>query len=353
MKTKIVLVLLMIGMIIGSYAQRPTLELTFTAANIGQYVPLDSILIENLTQGGDTTLYAPDTVLLLDYITGTFETSSLSKTTFSLSQNYPNPIEGKTKTSIYLLERENILITISDLIGRELIKKEFQLEQGSHSFTFYPGSESVYFLTVQADQQSQTIKMFNAPSNAVSSGMLRLEYTGHLSSRVGEFKTTSALNNFLFAIGDELKFTAFSTLGDLTIMDTPDGNQTYTFQYYATGVPCPDMPTVTDIDGNVYNTVLIGGQCWMKENLKTTTYNNGTPIPHAPDASTWTNLSSGAYVWYDNDISWKNSYGALYKWYTTVDGNGLCPTGWHVATNDEWTVLTDYIGGIGSPMETN
>ncbi|PKP47137.1 MAG: hypothetical protein CVT92_17170 [Bacteroidetes bacterium HGW-Bacteroidetes-1] len=348
MKTRI-FAFLMIGMIIDSFAQIPTLELTFTADNIGQHVSLDSILIENLTQGGDTTLYAPDTVLVLDYITGSVENSTFNEKTFSLSQNYPNPMEGKTKACIYLPEREDILVTISDIFGRDLINKQYQLERGSHTFTFYPGPESLYFLTVQADHQSRTVKMFNSPSYSFSSGILRLDYTGQQQIGVGENKSESMLNNFVFALGDELKFTASSTLGDLTVIDIPNGNQSYTFQYYVTGVPCPDMPTVTDIDGNVYNTVLIGDQCWMKENLKTTTYNNGTPIPNVTEVSAWSSLTSGAYVWYDNDISWKNSYGALYNWYTTVDDNELCPSGWHVPTNDEWTILTDYIGGIDSP----
>jgi uncharacterized protein (TIGR02145 family) len=110
---------------------------------------------------------------------------------------------------------------------------------------------------------------------------------------------------------------------------------------------CPS--TVSDIEGNVYNTVLIGEQCWMAENLKTTTYNNNTPIPNVTNAGSWGNQTSGAYVWYSNDISWKDLYGALYNWYTTVDGNGLCPAGWHVPTDGEWTQLTDFIGGIGSP----
>ncbi|NQU86204.1 MAG: fibrobacter succinogenes major paralogous domain-containing protein [Mariniphaga sp.] len=106
---------------------------------------------------------------------------------------------------------------------------------------------------------------------------------------------------------------------------------------------------VTDIDGNTYNTVQIGTQCWMNENLKTTTYNNGTPIPNVTSNSAWSNLTTGAYVWYNNDITWKDLYGGLYNWYATVDPNGLCPSGWHVPTNDEWTALTDYIGGTGSP----
>ena len=65
--------------------------------------------------------------------------------------------------------------------------------------------------------------------------------------------------------------------------------------------------------------------------------------------SSWGDLTTGAYVWYDNDISWKDLYGGLYNWYAVDDANGLCPIGWHVATNDEWTALTDFIGGTASP----
>lgn len=125
--------------------------------------------------------------------------------------------------------------------------------------------------------------------------------------------------------------------------------QNYSFDI-ASGVPCPDEPFVTVIDGNVYNAVLIGFQCWMKENLKTTTYNNGTAIPNVMNASSWSYSLTGGYVCYDNIISWKNNCGALYNRYVTIDPNGLCPTGWHVPTNDEWMVLTNCIGGTGSTL---
>ena len=78
------------------FGQKPSITMTFTADDNGQHVPLDSILIMNLTQGGDTTLYSPDTVLVLNYNMGLKEVSDLSSNGFSLFQNYPNPIEGKT-----------------------------------------------------------------------------------------------------------------------------------------------------------------------------------------------------------------------------------------------------------------
>jgi len=114
--------------------------------------------------------------------------------------------------------------------------------------------------------------------------------------------------------------------------------------------PQDNGTTVTDIDGNVYHTVTIGTQVWMVENLKTTKYNDGTPITNVTDNGAWGNLSTPAYCWYANDATYKNTYGALYNWFV-VDGisNGgknVCPEGWHVPTDAEWTTLTTYLGGI-------
>lgn len=103
---------------------------------------------------------------------------------------------------------------------------------------------------------------------------------------------------------------------------------------------------LTDVDGNIYNTVLIGNQCWMKENLETTKYRNNTSIEYPGSNNTaWQTNNTGAYAWYNNDISWKDSYGALYNWHAVNNSNSLCPTGWHVPTDAEFTVLTDYLGG--------
>jgi len=103
---------------------------------------------------------------------------------------------------------------------------------------------------------------------------------------------------------------------------------------------------VADVDGNIYSTVRIGSQVWMAENLKTTKCNDGTAIPNVTDAEAWGNLSTPGYCWYNNDqATYGNTYGALYNWYTVGTGN-LCPTGWHVPTDAEWTILTDYLGGL-------
>jgi uncharacterized protein (TIGR02145 family) len=103
--------------------------------------------------------------------------------------------------------------------------------------------------------------------------------------------------------------------------------------------------TVIDIDGNVYKIVTIGTQTWFVENLKTTKLNDGTLMPDVTDKAEWDDLSTEAYCWYDDDAAtYKESYGALYNWFAVATGK-LCPTGWHVASFNEWTTLIDYVGG--------
>lgn len=111
---------------------------------------------------------------------------------------------------------------------------------------------------------------------------------------------------------------------------------------------------VNDCAGNLYKAVKIGTQIWMAENLRTSCYNDLMPIPLVEDGTEWLNLTSPGYCWYNNDEVNTKTYGALYNWYAVETGK-LCPKGWHVPNDDEWTMLTDYLinngygyGGNGS-----
>jgi uncharacterized protein (TIGR02145 family) len=112
--------------------------------------------------------------------------------------------------------------------------------------------------------------------------------------------------------------------------------------------------TVSDIDGNIYTTVLIGEQWWMAENLRTTRFSDGTLIPNITDNSTWIQLTTPAWCNFNNVEGNDILLGKLYNWYTTTDTSNLCPTGWHVPTWDEWTELTYYLGlnNTGGKMKT-
>jgi uncharacterized protein (TIGR02145 family) len=119
--------------------------------------------------------------------------------------------------------------------------------------------------------------------------------------------------------------------------------------------------TVTDIDGNVYKTITIGTQTWMAENLKTTKYSDGIPVPLANTESTWYNLTtaSKAYCWYEDNIGSKDLCGAYYTWAAAMNGaassntkpsgvQGVCPTGWHLPSSTEFTTLNTYLGGTSA-----
>jgi uncharacterized protein (TIGR02145 family) len=111
-------------------------------------------------------------------------------------------------------------------------------------------------------------------------------------------------------------------------------------------IACPG--TVTDFDGNVYQTVSIGNQVWTTENLRTTRYNDGTPIPLVSDTVAWVNLMTPGFCYYNN-MSDKDSlikWGALYNWYA-ADTKALAPAGWHVPVDAEWDTLQNFLMAKG------
>lgn len=116
----------------------------------------------------------------------------------------------------------------------------------------------------------------------------------------------------------------------------------------------PDETLLDDMNIKNYKIVKIGNQIWMAENLRTTKYNDGTSIPNIRSKIGWRKLTSDAYCWLNNDIENKNIYGGLYNWYAVNTGK-LCPTGWHVPSDAEWTILINYLGGnlsAGSKMKS-
>jgi uncharacterized protein (TIGR02145 family) len=112
-------------------------------------------------------------------------------------------------------------------------------------------------------------------------------------------------------------------------------------------MPATGQSTVSDIDGNVYQTVTIGSQVWMAENLKTTKYRNGNLIPNVTNASAWFDPANtiGSYCNFNNDINNATTYGRLYNWYAVKDSRNIAPEGWHVPSKDEWAALIASLGG--------
>ena len=157
-----------------------------------------------------------------------------------------------------------------------------------------------------------------------------------------------------FQFGDQMEYVGYATLNRMAeeserVTQVQGTSQTIQLQFAVEqtyGLPCPDMPTLTDVDDNVYHTVLIGNQCWMKENLKTTRYADGTPILYGNDTSS----VMGYWYYPNNTAANKAVYGLLYNWPALMRGapgslvnpsgvQGACPTGWHVPSDAEWKQL--------------
>ncbi len=335
----------------NAFGQRPFIQLTFTAAYNGQAVTLDSINIHNLTQGGDTMLYSPANVLVLDYVTGIRDKTQIGTNQFSISPNFPNPFDGKTSFTLNVPEKGLIKISVFDLIGREVANFADILDAGSHSFTFDAGNEKYYLLTATSSTASQSIKMMNF---GIGGHLIKLDYQGKAES--ADFKSQKAIRSLDYDLGDQLRFIGYAAttygVGSDVFEDAPQISKTYQFTILE-GVPCPGVPTVTDADGNIYKIVQIGDQCWMKENLKVGAMVNGS--------GEQTNNGIIEKYCYDNDPGNCDVYGGLYQWdeimqYSTAPTvQGICMNGWHLPTDDEWTTIINYLSDwevAGGKMKT-
>ena len=105
--------------------------------------------------------------------------------------------------------------------------------------------------------------------------------------------------------------------------------------------PAKTYGNMTDQQGNVYKTIVIGGQEWMAENLKTSIYRNGEDIANVTYGNQWGGLTTGAWCYHNNDSQYECPYGKLYNWFAVADPRGLCPSGWHLPSYSEWGTLTN------------
>lgn len=174
-------------------------------------------------------------------------------------------------------------------------------------------------------------------------------------------KNTGTVSNVLTTI-DSIRFSGSSTTMEVVLQDgTVESHSISDIQNVnfisasqhscgATNVHNPNLSygSMTDQQGNVYKTIVIGNQEWMAENLKTSIYRNGEPITTNLTFQEWLNSAItqvGAWTFYSNNSQYDCPFGKLYNWYAVTDSRHVCPSGWHEPTDGEWTTLTDYLGG--------
>lgn len=344
MKARVLLLFLMSFTISVAIGQN-TIDLTFTAVDSSAYVKLDSIKVINRTQGLETVISWPDTTLSLEINPGdlllcvgyiTMATVGISEviddiSSFTINQNYPNPMKESSEISMYIPYTGKVRLMVSDLYGRVVLRTDRQLDKGHHSFRFHPGGGNLFFLTAHWNGMRESIKMISTGQQFGKS--CQLDYLGN-QSREPVLKKTLQVSDFI--------------VWQSGILDSPEESTSYTFQF-ATNIPCLGTPTV-EYEGQVYSTIQIFSQCWLKENL-----NVGVMISGVQNQ---TNKATIEKYCYNNEPDSCAKYGGLYQWgemmqYTNQQGaQGICPPGWHAPTDEEWKVLEGAVDsqyGIGDP----
>ena len=311
-----------------------SITLTFDATANGTPMPLDSILLMNLSQGGDTTIYFPENQLDLVSV-GINEGSSAHARMRAL----PNPFAGSTDV-VFEAKAGDLFLTLHDATGRTVASYTSTMAAGSGRFLVTCQGPGVHLITAMQGGTRRTLKLMAT----AGAGAASLTPSGSISVP----KADRSLFNWL--PGDVLRYIGYTTvegvLHSAAIDDIPTVSSTRTF-VLAAGSVCKGSPTVADIDGNVYPAVVIGEQCWMAADLRTARYNDGVGIPNVTSNTAWSQLESGAWCHHDNDTSYEAIYGKHYNGYAAVNPN-ICPLGWHVPTVDDWELME---AALGMPFE--
>lgn len=356
-KSFVAIVLLFIGL---TAIAQDTLSLAFKCQTVdGLYVQPDSITIENLTQGWTETLMYPDTQILLNVGTGIYDVDT--KRILSL-QVSPNPFEGIATVNLNVTESSVVMIEVVDILGRIVKANSFtSLPSGTHFFRVILSNPGAYVLTAFMNGKMQSAKLMNTDNG----GKDAIEYEGSISEKthfdmfVQQGKSSpKSISQNPFQWGDQMRYVAYSSISNSNeVVNIQNQSELITLFFDSLppvpvdGQPCIGADILTDYDGNVYNTVQIGSQCWMKENMRATHYSDGTSIDDG---------GSNSYTipyYYDFSTSGVELplRGLLYNWPAAMHGNsssntspsgvqGICPTGWHVPSDLEWTQLLTYLG---------
>lgn len=318
-----------------------TIALSFTAVDSISYVKLDSIKIINKTQDVDTMLYWPDTVLILNYLVGVEEQND-NQTGIILEQNYPNPVNNATIVPLTMPEPGNLNMVLSSMTGGTVLEKDFNLDKGRHIFSLIPGNSKIYILSVKWNNNVESIKILNRNTEFTKP---KLSYIG-TKGNILKGSEIVPYDIFQYTPGDQLQYIGYNKSLESGIPDKPLENEIYVFQF-GYGFPCIGTPTVI-YEGQEYNSVQIFSQCWFKENL-----NVGLMVP-------------GGLVMEDNGLIEKycygdvlelcETYGGFYQWDELMnysneeEGQGICPSGWHIPNDIEWKVLSGVVDsqyGVG------
>ena len=361
---KILLSIILLALCVSVFAQTATFTFTGRDAT-DRWVRLNRVVITNQTQNWSETVAWPDTVLTIENGTGIYDIETMYTSSLQLSQNHPNPFNGTTDVFLTAADAGAVTLEITDVYGRAVMSATdiFPIVRANnHSpqqFRITLAAAGTYVLTVRQNGKTASIKMVN---NGGGNGN-GIEYMGFvgannyspLQTQPPKSHTRGAITR-PFDFGDVMEYAGYAAINgrmdSVMVSQSLSDSQGIVMMFenvQTDGLPCPGIPTLTDINGNVYNTALIGSQCWMKENLRATKFPDNTEIA----LGSYTSSDPYYYDDSESDIPLAER-GYLYNWSAAMHGTsssssvpsgvqGICPNGWHLPSEAEWEVLKDYV----------
>jgi len=296
----------------------------------GAATTVDSVIVQNLTQGTIVTVPTGNILVLSDQTNAVEQLTSNNETI----RLYPIDLEGKYSLSFYSKNSGITHINAYSIEGRKMTGLTLNLQVGINSFQLLL-PKGMYALQVSGNGYTYTSKMVNLTGSA---GKTSLTYIGSDNSAVSaqqKSKKSFSTIQMDYTTGDRLLYKGFSRNFCTITTDIPVESKTINFDF----VECKDA------FGNYYSVVKIGGQIWMAENLKTTKYRNGDDITNFTNNTDWGMYSISSWCNYNNDATNSNNPGKLYNWYAVFDSRNITPVGWHIPSDSEWTMLTSFLGG--------
>jgi len=312
-------------------------QISFTGS--GQSTNVDSVFVENLTQGTTLVLLGSDIL----HLVGTLDIVDQSVTSNNL-HIYPNPISETSKLSFYTEQADDVKIEIYDISGKLIALQSNKVQQGINVFEISGFTKGIYTanITTSAWQKSLGFISVNDKSHRVS---ITSVSDFMIEPQTKLLKSTKSLVQMQYNDGETLLFTVFADDYSRVITTVPTQTETINSEFVA----------CTDLDGNNYAVVTIGNQTWMAENLKYLPSVVGPGTGSYTEAFYYVNAYDGTNVAAAKETENYNTYGVLYNWPAAMAGSassssnpsgvqGVCPTGWHLPSDVEWKVLEMELG---------
>jgi len=306
--------------------------ISFTAT--GATNSINRITAQNLRTGMSVTFDGNSTLILQS------TTEILNKVLKNNDLVYPNPFENSTTLS-FNSKGGQVIVSVFNSLGQSVINQSYELSAANHQLKLTMPNTGMYFVEISENSRTSSYKLL---CNRSESKAANIEYSG-FSDPKSEFSQSKQTQKGFkgqytldFQFGDAIKFWFKGGIYTAVLTDyTINSNKTIQANFNS----------LVDIDNNTYPIVTIGTQVWMAKNLATTRYSDGVSVTFVSGKEWWNGLYSPGMCWYNNNIVNKTIHGGMYSWYVVdkaSNGNhNICPSGWHVPQDVEWTTLQNYL----------